>query len=655
MPACGLVPRTILISICSLSDCIIDRGENVNFTSNKKAILTIFVFCILYIVLYKIKTSLPYTLQESTSYAVYQTNTSSNNKYTIQSRITSEGGELVLISIDSSECLLKTNNIIYTPMVNDTGKYCYLEIKGSDSTCSDVFFMKEKIYSGEACRIINIDEDAVFFSESVPSEDVSRIWKYSIDESILQIVCRFSDGYIIDGIKYQNNILIDFFDKETHKSVVKVFEENNEGNFCISKEYLQYGSDTRLFEKNGNAYIDTITGNNNGKYLYAALYEYYMYQYGEPFSLGNNFAGRLSWNESYRLNGLIELYMKTGLDELKEMVCYAVTNILNLNNEKIACQSEETISFLWATKDYSINGDTFQNLLVDDAMIIYPLLKAVNYNILESQEDKKEILYIANRMFEYYERNYSDGHYKFEKGCSFWADGVILPWNQQNIFGLVCLELYKATGNVIFYNRCKELMLSFKSDWIRLEDESIIWHYWPNEFYDGWEKDDNISLNTPERQRTEDYLFEDTSHAGFNTLYVLEYYKMFDDGVIVSQDIQGIQSSMNRWTGYDNGFSRFISGDVEYLNASYLWIPSPVWASFGNEKFDNYYTSIIDYVYPDFDLIFPLWAYAIEYDNENPIELNIIRIEYSSGEEQTMKIESVEDVIKYYDWIVSAQ
>jgi hypothetical protein len=67
----------------------------------------------------------------------------------------------------------------------------------------------------------------------------------------------------------------------------------------------------------------------------------------------------------------------------------------------------------------------------------------------------------------------------------------------------------------------------FKSELQYLYDGRLVWHYWPKEFYDGWDASDNLSDNTPTKTLTIDYLFEDLSHAGFNIAFIIHFNEMF--------------------------------------------------------------------------------------------------------------------------------
>lgn len=177
------------------------------------------------------------------------------------------------------------------------------------------------------------------------------------------------------------------------------------------------------------------------------------------------------------------------------------------------------------------------NLLVTDAKILYPLLLLCRYGIIEDSNLKEEIVKAAKSSYTYYDQYYRNGHYYFQKGTCFWADGVNLPWNQQNAFGLCLIELYRITGENAYKERVVELAKALKTEMIA-DGERLVWFYWPNSFYSGWTADDNISVNTPVYKPTKPIFYEDVSHAGINVKFINEFFKIFPGIVFNSADMK---------------------------------------------------------------------------------------------------------------------
>jgi hypothetical protein len=160
-------------------------------------------------------------------------------------------------------------------------------------------------------------------------------------------------------------------------------------------------------------------------------------------SAGNNYLGRLSWCSSYRLLGLLNAYNIGGISDnmdstlIKKIIQNSVSKIVN------------SVSNGLPTKKYSIDHSTELSLLVDDATILYPLLKIYNSKIIDDNNIADKIISTAIKIYNDNESEFieSDNGYIFRKGIWFIMDGAQLPFNQQNAFGLALIELYIATGD----------------------------------------------------------------------------------------------------------------------------------------------------------------------------------------------------------------
>jgi len=162
------------------------------------------------------------------------------------------------------------------------------------------------------------------------------------------------------------------------------------------------------------------------------------------------------------------------------------------------------------------------------------------------EEDRRVVLSMAEDAFRYYEEDWdpASGCYRFRKGEAFWADGAVLPFNQQNAFGLCLIELFKATGNPIYRDRCAALARTFAKELELTEDGRTVWHYWPREYYGGWTEADGVSENTPVWEPTEDPPYEDASHASLNALFILEYHSFFGD-VFSPAQVRGLRPTLD--------------------------------------------------------------------------------------------------------------
>lgn len=529
--------------------------------------------------------------------------------------------------------------IEYMPCVNNNGVVAYAYYEESCMS-SSVIVDGATIHKSNACKTLYLDDESLYFSDIDLENEYGILWKYNLNARNKVKIAELSQTYIEKLVPLtKNSFLIETWAAEDNSRRVKKITKEGE-----VSEILDTDSESIIAYENDKYYIDYIEGNCNAMYLFNALNQYYNSQYGEPFSLANDYAGRISWNESYRLSGMLELYHKTENREIREEISKTCKNLFDVTNEKLGVEGEEVCPSLWATKKYSVDKRTPRTDLVDTSCILYPLLVGANRDIFDKRDSDK-IIALAEKSYQYFDDCYDNGHYKIERGSNFAFDGVDVPWNQQNMFGLVLIELYKATGDNKYYERCKELMSEFKSEWIYLEDR-VIWNYWPNMFYEGWDASDEISINTPSMEAIEGNKAEDSSHSGINAKFVKEYFETFDDGVVIRQDILKIRNTLQIICS-DKGFLDYI--DTETIKFSYANLISSWWVEYDNIDFNNSLTQIGPGIYPDFDAQ-RIYAYAYNYDPEKPINLEIDRyaVEDLLIKEKSFECRSQEDVFEYF-------
>ncbi len=291
----------------------------------------------------------------------------------------------------------------------------------------------------------------------------------------------------------------------------------------------------------------------------------------------SNDLGRVSWNVAYRLMVLAEYRKLIPESEIP------VATIASAAVDCLLANYEKTRTLIgWSTRKYALDRKEPLALLVDNAMPLYPMLKMARDGWLEESQ-KEKIIEISKEIFDFYEPDYrksADG-YIFRKGIKFWADGVVLPFNQQNIFGLDLLEMYLITGDTRYRDRVIELAENFKASWTLTDENSALWNYWPKEYYRGWRKEDDISVNTPSLDASEPR-YEDTSHSGINVKFMLEVYKNLPDGPVSANDIRLLANTLKRFQIGDS-YSCFIDGNRDE-KLSDRCVPSFGWTELDNEK-----------------------------------------------------------------------
>jgi len=575
----------------------------------------------------------------------YQSSVSQNKTNQIESRVIK--GEMPDLYINGRPITNNEMGIEYTPQINDKGDYAYAYFEESNSK-SEIVLNRSKIYEGGICYVLALTNSYLVFSNLDLEKNVSTLYKYNLNKKEMTPIFDKTGIYFKEAsILNDEEILLQSWG-DSNKTGVNLIDLVS----GIEKKLdIQENADLLEAYANVDGYtLITASGNRNGKYLLNAIYNYYKFQYGEPFSAANDFAGRISWNESARLEGLIEICKKTGNKEVEATIVAAVENILSVRNEYLGINTVDAPKFLWSTKKYSLDQRTPRSDLVDNGQILYSLLKAANYNIV-SDETKDKIIHIAEQAYDYFNEQYDGkGHYTWRKGSCFYLDGIELPWNQQNDYALSLIELYKLTSNDKYYKRIKDLMSTFKVEWIINQDNTIMWHYWPLVFYEGWDEQDNKSINTPKREEQIDKVLEDTVHAAINAKFIMEYHNTFDDGLITSSDLAGVKKAMDYFCSKD-GFNANISGLGKEGSKSYLSLPGVWWVEYENQYLADLYSNLGHFAYPDFDYSI-LYRYASLYDENEEISLTIAKDVYSlNGTLRSSSSEQIYSIDAAFDYV----
>ena len=110
------------------------------------------------------------------------------------------------------------------------------------------------------------------------------------------------------------------------------------------------------------------------------------------------------------------------------------------------------------------------------------MLKALNNNLVDNKFEAN-VKTIAKELFNFYETDFNsiDSLYRFKYGTKFRWDGVWQPFNKQNNFGLVLMELIKnnPSDSIVYSSRLYQLATSFRNEISIFQENKLSWNYWP--------------------------------------------------------------------------------------------------------------------------------------------------------------------------------
>jgi len=351
-----------------------------------------------------------------------------------------------------------------------------------------------------------------------------------------------------------------------------------------------------------------LEGSSSLLSLHHALALLFRSQPDEAFSGGNNFRGRVSWVGAFRLLAWLELYQAFQHPLFLQKAILNADLMLKSLNQFLPLDVEYSPWFMWARMNSGTEPWVASSHLVDQSLILYSLLKMAKYSEWDPrQRDRVKSLF--ENHFEWLEINYLQGHYRFPRGMPFWADGIWMPFNYQNTWGLSLSEFIKnfSPTNKKYQRRLSNLCLSFDSE-IENSSTSPIWHYWPQLYYQGWTASQNLSEHTPEKAAEVDFLFEDNIHAALS----VEFMAQTQDLCSWSFPLHNLQATLGQIQKPDHKFSRFISGDTLYQTPSFHFFPTGFWLRLRHSPTAELYQKFLPSVFPHVDAMELPLGFAIQ-------------------------------------------
>ena len=514
---------------------------------------------------------------------VYQASRSASGEYIIFSTVeVGHQPELFLVSENGARAQKITDNefIEFDPVINDRGDFAYA-LHEQKVNFSKVFINGQQVDLPQGLyKNLAVNNDHLVMHRVRLDNNTNWLVIYDLEKQSWfsrqigiwpDYIAFDSDGRVVmEGlgeVSYENDI----FTYDISGDNFEEFYKSDDDQECFlrqtDRQTDRQTHDTVCFKSEDVA----------EQLLFLGLRSMRKHDPTGALACSNNHLGRLSWNASYRLYALLVL-VENRID-----IDFPINGVLKNMIQCLLMTENEDDHLGWPTKKYSISGQDTLSLLVDDAMVLFPLLKAVNLGLVD-EGTRNQIISIAEDIYDYHESSFVEdiGSYHFEKGISFWADGVVLPWNQQNIFGLALAELYNLTGDSKYKDRVLDMAAAFEAEFEYGGDGPVLWHYWPLVFYDGWTEADDISTNTPFRNPTVDTLYEDFSHAGWNVKFVSKVIEAFPNESPFPTDLRSRLVATLDGARHGEEYSCFISGDADYQPPARRCIPRFGWIELGD-------------------------------------------------------------------------
>ncbi|MEM9632471.1 MAG: hypothetical protein AAGA50_14160 [Pseudomonadota bacterium] len=258
----------------------------------------------------------------------------------------------------------------------------------------------------------------------------------------------------------------------------------------------------------GNIFVGVVSGSPAGLHFYYAVTGLLLNQSGEPRACASDAEGLQSWNQSYRLQALSEMFEKTDASVFADLARKSMELTLASQDPSPADISK---SCGWSSTIYSKTANTPLKLLINQAVIANALLdgcrKLADRCPVSLRDKIRETrLCLVKRFEPDFDKN--SGLYRISKDIDFRYEGRIAPWNWQ-------ISTAKLLEESSFQDRGRSIVRRFLKEWT-IDENGALWRYWPKAYYQELSED-----GTPVKPRR----FEDTGHAGISLMSLKNFLK----------------------------------------------------------------------------------------------------------------------------------
>ena len=567
---------------------------------------------------------------EGIGHKTYEMAVSSNGEHRIYSYINPKTGLMEVSTGDTPY----DETIYYNLDINNSGDYAFCAYSQSNSVGS-VFLNGEKVYSDGLYNDVVLSDSYLFVNYERLYDDTSFLYVYNIFSGAVQKIKL--PYYLRNPLKTTTGIYYEAFEKNTARIGIVFF---NFKNFSFS----EYSFNERAYII-GDKIIKVNARDSDSAIFVNAVVDYVNHDPNLALGTWNNHLGRLSWHLSYRMRELLELRRITGLKKID-------TDIINLAENLLSRYNEDR----WCTKKYSIDGKQKLYLMADCGMILNSLLEVANAGVLSSTHINriKDILKYEMEEYEFDWNNYYNqsgligegGGYIFRKNIPYTYDGIVQPFNQQNIWLNCMIEGYFLTNDIKYKNRAISLMTNFINEFV-WEGSNLLWHYWPQFFYDGWSPESNLSKNTPHKEKTVDILYEDLSHAAINVLAIHKFLQIDPEHELLDISvIDGLNSTLDVLMA--TRYSRFLKPSDNPQYESFEYFPHGYWSLLQNNAHKQILAKVIpsSYIFNEFDQVTSL-TYLLAIDSLEGFNIQVTTKQIDEKENKVQFFSSPSDFILY--------
>lgn len=201
----------------------------------------------------------------------------------------------------------------------------------------------------------------------------------------------------------------------------------------------------------------------------------------------SNLNGSLASNISYIARSLTIAYNATTDDFFLNRLSLMINDILNTRDDKSGVKSSRGTVAGWSCNAFT-NGENHvwmihSGLILEPILDYLIILKRHRYLFEQNKERYENILAEAEKSAAVFESEYvkndtrKEGYFTDVFLKNNYGDTGNLPFNHQNIMGIIYLKLYYLTENDKYRQRAIELSNFFKRHLVIAKNNSYVWEY----------------------------------------------------------------------------------------------------------------------------------------------------------------------------------
>ncbi|WP_120495627.1 hypothetical protein [Kiloniella sp. EL199] len=351
-------------------------------------------------------------------------------------------------------------------------------------------------------------------------------------------------------------------------------------------EFLAY---SHLKKSKDSIPVMSLSGSNQGRIFFHAISQSFTKYLGEPIAYSSDESGKQSWSQSYRTLSLANLYKKTGHPVFATLAQQAMERTLDQQNLLRGIGGDHNPSCAWASRIYSEDGKSPLSFMINQGMISSGLIYACE--LLGDNcplKLRQAILNNASCLAVSYEKYYlpDEGLYRIPYAAPFRYDGIWAPWNWHMMWSSVLSYVGHETDNRALTKRAHSITNRFIKTWeeTREPTSKILWRYWPEQYYRGWQSEDLVSASRPKQKKKnlQKERYEDINHASISLLGLSHMKQQLS-----SEQINGLENTLKFLLQQGTILPRDMDGQGP---RSPRWLPGAGWHIIANPALEQLYS-----------------------------------------------------------------